>query len=88
MTTREPEWDEDAIDNAVLALLWLNAHRDGDAHRAWKTFPWEATDRLFEKGLIGDPKSTAKSVVLTDDGARLAEHLAARLFTRPGAAEP
>lgn len=80
MATTEQDWDRDAIDDAVLALLWLNMVRDEESHRAWKTFPWEATGRLFEKGLIDDPKSAAKSVVLTQEGARLAEELANRLF--------
>jgi len=35
--------------------------------------PWEATDRLYEKSLLGDPKSKAKSVVLTAEGRRAAE---------------
>jgi hypothetical protein len=80
MTTREPDCNADAMDDAVLALLWVNMVRDGEARRAWKTFPWEATDRLFEKGLISDPKSAAKSVILTDEGIRRAQEVAARLF--------
>jgi len=42
--------------------------------------PWEATDRLYEKGLIGDPKSKAKSVVLTEEGRHAAEEAFRRLF--------
>jgi hypothetical protein len=48
--------------------------------RAWKTFPWEATDGLYERGLIDDPRSKAKSVALTDEGARQAEQLFTELF--------
>ena len=36
--------------------------------RAWKTFDWDAMNRLHELGLIGDPKSKAKSVPLTAEG--------------------
>jgi mRNA-degrading endonuclease toxin of MazEF toxin-antitoxin module len=61
------------IDEAVLALLWLNAFADQGATRAWKTFDWDAMDRLYERGLISDPKSKAKSVVLTEEGQRAAE---------------
>jgi len=32
-------------------------------------------DRLYEKGLIGDPKSKAKSVPLTDEAVELCEEL-------------
>ena len=84
MTTKQPDRDPDAIDEAVLALMWLNALGDHGSTRAWKTFPWEATDRLFEKGLISDPKSTAKSVTLSDEGARRAEEFADRLFAPRG----
>lgn len=46
------EIDEEKIDQAVLALLHLTLH-DGD--RAWKSFDWDAMNRLHEKGLICNP---------------------------------
>lgn len=46
----------------------------------WKTFPWNATDGLHERGLISDPTSRANSVALTDEGAQLAEQLLSELF--------
>jgi mRNA-degrading endonuclease toxin of MazEF toxin-antitoxin module len=61
------------IDEAVLALLHLNAFEDHGVVRAWKGMPWEALDRLYERGLIFDPKTKAKSVVLTEEGRREAE---------------
>lgn len=72
--------DERRVQDTVLALMHLNAHKDKYGWRAWKTFPWEATDGLYERGLISDPKSQAKSVVLTDEGIRLAEQLFAQMF--------
>jgi hypothetical protein len=66
-------YDERRIQDTVLALMHLNAHRDAYGWRAWKSFPWAATDGLHERGLISDPRSKAKSVALTDEGARLAE---------------
>lgn len=78
------EYEEEKVDEAVLALLWMNsfAERAGDIEvwRAWKGMPWEATDRLYEKDLISDPKSKAKSVVLTAEGRRAAEEAFERLF--------
>lgn len=53
---------------SALALLSLTLH-DG---RAWKGLDWNLMDLIFEKGWITDPKSKAKSVVLTDEGERLA----------------
>lgn len=73
-------YDQRRIEDAVLALRHLTAHRDSFGWRAWKSFPWEATDGLYDRGLIGDPKSKAKSVALTDEGAKLAEQLFTELF--------
>lgn len=71
--------DEDKIDDAVLALLWLTLH---DERRAWKSFDWAAMDRLHAKGLIADPVNPSKSLVLTDEGLRRSEDLFRVLFTR------
>ena len=71
--------DEDRIDEAVLALLWLTLH---DGARAWKGHDWDALDRLHRKGFILDPVSKAKSVVLTQEGLREAERLFDVLFAR------
>ena len=75
------EYNSDKLDEAVLALLHLNVWEEGEwGARAWKGMPWEATDRLYEKGLIGDPKSKAKSVILTEEGRRAAEEAFRKLF--------
>ncbi len=37
-------------------------------------------DRLHKKGYIGDPKSKAKSIILTEEGARLSEELFRKYF--------
>jgi hypothetical protein len=71
------EIDTERIDEAVLALLLLGLH---DGSRVWKSFDWDAMDRLFKKGLISDPVGNAKAVVLTEGGQREAERLFARLF--------
>ncbi|MBH9553104.1 DUF6429 family protein [Inhella gelatinilytica] len=55
----------DRIDDAVLALLLLGLQ---EQNRVWKSFDWEALNRLHAKGMISDPMSKAKSVVLTEDG--------------------
>lgn len=77
-------YDNRKVEDAVLALMHLNAFKDKYGWRAWKGFLWEATDGLYERGLIGDPKSQAKSVVLTDEGVRLAEELFDTLFAPEG----
>jgi len=73
------EFDEDKIDEMVLALLWLGLH---EKCRVWKAHDWDAMDRLHAKGYIHDPKSMAKSVVLTEEGELLSRQLFERHFTR------
>lgn len=72
--------DPGRIDDATLALLLLGLH--GEAGAVWKSHDWDALDRLHAKGLISDPRSKAKSVVLSDDGRERAERLFAELFAR------
>ena len=48
--------------------------------RAWKSFDWDAMDRLFENGFISDPKSKAKSVVITEEELKRAEELFKQYF--------
>lgn len=69
--------DTDAIDDVVLALLYLSLH---DQHRAWKGLDWEALNRLHERGLISNPVSKSKSVVFSADGLREAERLFKQYF--------
>ena len=71
--------DTDKTDEAVLALLHLTLH---DGARAWKGHDWDALDRLYRKGLIDNPVSKAKSVVLTDQGLAESERLFRKLFER------
>jgi hypothetical protein len=78
------DYDKDKVDEAVLALLYLTMFGDKYGSRAWKGHDWDAMERLYEKGFIGDPKSKAKSVMLTDEGRVKAEELFNKLF---GAAE-
>jgi hypothetical protein len=72
--------DNDKIDQAVLALLYLGLHDDD---RAWKGFDWEAMNRLHDKGFISDPRGKAKSVVFTEAGLSEARRLLHALFSNP-----
>ena len=71
------DYDPDKVDEAVLALLYLTVH---DGARAWKSFDWEAMNRLHEKGYISDPVGKAKSVILTEEGLKASERLFKKLF--------
>lgn len=74
------EYDKDKVDEMVLALLYLTMFKDDFAYRAWKGHDWNALDRLHQKGHISNPKGKAKSVVLTEEGARRAEELFQKHF--------
>ena len=75
------DYDTDKVDEAVLALLWLTCHDATEyGARAWKGHDWDALDRLHEQGYIGDPKSKAKSVVMTPAGLMKSRELFYKLF--------
>jgi len=70
------EYDHDKVDDMVLALLCLTISEEDDlGARTWKSHDWGALDRLHAKGYISDPKSKAKSVVLSPEGLRRAREL-------------
>jgi hypothetical protein len=74
------EYDQEKVDEAILALLYLNFFKDEFGIRAWKSFDWDAMDRLHEKGYTSDPKSKAKSVAVSEAGQTAAEELFMKLF--------
>jgi hypothetical protein len=67
-------YDKEKVDEMALALMHLSSMREKEGVRAWKGLAWEITDRMFEK------KGKAKSVWLTDEGARLSEELFQKHF--------
>lgn len=74
------DWDAidwDRVDEAALAIMLLGLH---DGWRTWKGINWEVLNRLHDKGMITDPKSKAKSVIVTDEGLESAQRLFKKLF--------
>lgn len=69
--------DEERIDDVVLALLQLTLH---DERRAWRGFDFAVLDRLYKKGLIGDPVNKSKSLVLTDVGLAKSKSVFSEMF--------
>jgi hypothetical protein len=77
------EYDRDKVDETVLALMWLTAFDvDERGGRAWKSHDWAVLDRLYQKGYISDPKSKAKSVVLSAEGLERSRELFEHHFGR------
>jgi tetratricopeptide (TPR) repeat protein len=81
----EATGEDERIDDAVLALLYLGLH-EGD--RAWKSFDWDAMNRLYEKGLISNPVGRAKSVAFSDEGLEQAQRLYRKLFVEASESSP
>ena len=78
------DYDRDKVDEMTLALLWLTSFKDPEGARAWKGQDWDTMDRLHAKGYISDPKSKAKSVVLSEEGEKLSRELFAKYFSLKG----
>ena len=74
------DFDQEKVDEITLALLWLTSFKDSVGVRAWKGQDWETMERLHAKGFISDPKSKAKSVVLSEDGVNRSRELFAKHF--------
>ena len=74
------KYDEEKVDEMVLALLYLTSFTQSGITRAWKGQDWDVLDRLHKKGLISDPKSKAKSVMLSDDAAKESARLFEKYF--------
>jgi hypothetical protein len=72
--------DTQKIDDAVLALLYLTSFEQYGGVRAWKGHNWDALNRLYEKGMISDPRRKTKSIVFSDEGAERAKFLFGKLF--------
>ena len=73
--------DPELVAEAALAILHLTLHDDG---KAWKSLPWQMTDRLQQKGLIMDPRNKNKSLVFTGEGIEAARRAYRRLFEKKG----
>ncbi len=60
----------------MLAYLtsWKEKTSDGEALRSWKSYDWDAIDRLRGEGLV-TATNKAKSLYLTEEGAKQAEML-------------
>lgn len=76
------EHDKEKVEEAVLALLHLTTFDSGSGYRAWKGQDWDALDRLFHKDYIGNPRSKAKSVPMTENGLKRSAELFQKLFAK------
>lgn len=75
---RAVNWDK--VDELTLALLHLTSFDEHGAVRSWKGHDWDVLNRLHERGWIGNPVSQAKSVIMTEEGARRSRELFEKHF--------
>jgi hypothetical protein len=75
------DYDQEKVDEMTLALLWLTSFKDPVGVRAWKGQDWDTMERLHAKGYISDPKSKAKSVVLSEEGEKRSKQLFLKYFS-------
>ena len=64
------EYDENRVDDMMLALLWLNMFDQGPGTRVWKRHDFKHMDRLHEKGFIDNPKGKTKTAMVTRKGVK------------------
>jgi len=69
------EFNKDTVVSMTLARLYLVTTKDKYGYRAWKGFDCNTMDRLYEKGYMSNPKGKARSVELTEEGAKLSAQL-------------
>ena len=78
------EFDSDRLDEMALAVMFFSMFDEKvggvEVSRMWKNLDWDISDRMHEKGWIANPKSKSKSVVVTEEGRKLAEELAVKYF--------
>jgi hypothetical protein len=58
-------FNQERAGDLVLALMQLTLHEEC---RTWKSYDWDVMNSLCERGFINNPRSRAKSVVLTEEG--------------------
>ena len=76
------EYNKDKIDKMTLALMHLTSFSDLGGIRSWKGYDWDILNRLHEKGYISNSIGKAKSVSLTEEGAKLSEELFKEFFCK------
>jgi Domain of unknown function (DUF6429) len=72
-------YDRERAAELVLALMQLTVH---DGCRTWKSYDWDVMNDLCERGYISDPRSKAKSVVLTETGMQQSQEMFTKYLAR------
>jgi hypothetical protein len=74
------ELDNQKLAEAALAIISLTAFEESGVIRAWKGLDWELLSVLHQNGWIANPVGKQKSVVLTEEGNKLAAEFLQKHF--------
>lgn len=74
--------NREKVDEISLALLYLTTFKNKSEFRAWKSHSWDVLDCLHQSGYIDDPRSKAKSVLLTEQGVKQSKALFEKHFAK------
>ena len=74
------EYNQDKVDDMVLALLYLTSSTNEFGTRAWKGLDVKILDRLVAKGLVSDPGDKSPTLLLTPEGAERSKGLFVEFF--------
>jgi hypothetical protein len=69
------EYNEEKVDDMILALLYLTSSTDKYGTRTWKGLDWKVLDRLYKKGYISDPREKGPTMQLSAAGAERSKRL-------------
>ena len=75
------EYDQDKVDDMVLALLYLTSSTNEFGTRAWKGLDVKILDRLVAKGLVSDLGDKSPTMLLSKEGAERSKRLFMEFFT-------
>ena len=74
------DYDQDKVDDAVLALLFLTMSSDKYGTRAGRGYDQSIMDRLCAKGYISDLTNKLATLAVTAEGKARAEQLFRQMF--------
>ena len=74
------DYNQEKVDDMMLALLYLTSSTDKYGTRAWKGIDLKVLDRLYKKGYISDPGQKGPTLQLSKEGANLSKELFEKHF--------
>lgn len=75
------EYNQDKVDDMVLALLFLTSSTNEFGTRAWKGLDIKILERLYKKGFVSDPGDKSPTLTLSKDGAERSKRMFEEYFT-------